>query len=131
MAVNVTRIYVEGSEQDLPEDFLFSIVADESTAKYVFAKDEEISGLDDERISDMKNILWKDETPSTPEDWANIALYRVNGQFFDGPEYSTLDDAVSKETEELNKSKELRDDLNNEEGFEMTDDELLVDDEEK
>jgi len=128
MAVEVTRVYSEFSDPDFPEDFLFSIVADDSTAKYVFPKEESIQGLDDERIDDMKNILWKDEQPSTATDWTNIALYRVNGQFFDGPEYSTLKEAIAGETQELNASKEIRDDYNDDGGVEDTDEELLVDD---
>ena len=113
MTTKVIRVYVEDSGTDFPEDFIFSIVADDTTARYVFPDDGEVSGLDDGRILEIKNLLAKDEEISSALDWLDIAAYRTTGTFVDGPEYKNLEEAVSLEKEELNKSKELRDDLSN------------------
>ena len=130
MTIKTNRVYLEGSGPDFPEDFQFSIVSDETIAKYVYPKNGEIQGLDDDRIEEIKALIYKNGEPKTSDDWNNIALYGINGSIFDGPEYKSLKEAISSETLELDKSKELSDDLNNEDQEESDDYSLIIDDSE-
>lgn len=115
MAILVYRVYsnyTNESGPDFPEDHFMSIVADDNSAKYVFAKDSELAGLDDQRIEDMKVRLWVDKKPSTAKDWAEIAYYRIRGDIFAIEDYKSLEEAISKEEAALEEAKEIRDDLN-------------------
>lgn len=129
MAILVYRVYsnyTNESGPDFPEDHFMSIIADDTSAKYVFAKGSEISGIDEQRITDMKSRLWIDEEPKTAQDWAEIAYYRIVGDIFAIEDYKTLEEATSTEEAALEEAKELRDDLNDDEGFGETDSELMV-----
>lgn len=114
MAILVYRIYSNynsASGPEFPEDHFMSIVADDNSAKYVFAKDSEVGGLDDQRIEYLKVHLWGDEKPSTAEDWVNIAYYRINGDFSAIEDYKSLAEAISKEEAALEDAKKIKDNL--------------------
>jgi hypothetical protein len=126
MAVLVYRVYNDddfGTGKEFEENHFMSIVADEKSAKYVFAKDAEVLGLDDQRILDMKESLWAEETPTTPKEWAEIAYYRIKGDTVVVEDYKDLSTAISAEEKLLVEAKETRDDLDDigseDDGFEV------------
>jgi hypothetical protein len=134
MAILVYRIYNDSDAatgQEFIENHFMSIVADESSAQYVFAEDSVLPGLDDSRIADMKTRLWGNEEPSTAKDWAEIAYYRIAGENYVVDTYNSIEEAISGEQAALLEAKEEREDLNDDEGFEETDEELLVFEEEE
>lgn len=109
MAVKVVRFYSTDNEdlEDL-EDMWMSIVADDSTVKYVFPPDAEVSGLDDDRIASLVAAFNDGQDPTTAEDWVDLASMRVSGTVYDGPEYDSVDAAISGEVEVLKEAFELR-----------------------
>lgn len=114
MAILVYRVYNDddfGTGKEFEENHFMSIVADEKSVKYVFAKGAEVLGLDDQRILDMKESLWAEETPTTPKEWAEIAYYRINGDIVVVEDYTDFSTAISAEEKLLVEAKEIKDDL--------------------
>lgn len=133
MAIVVYRVYSDdnfGTGTEFEENHFMSIVADEKSAKYVFAKDAEVLGLDDQRILDMKEILWAEETPTTPKEWAELAYYRIKGDTVVVEDYTDVSTAISAEEKLLVAAKEIRDDLDDSD-FDEDDYEVFLEDEEE
>ncbi len=134
MAIFVYRVYSDSDTDtptQYPENHFISIVADETSAKYVSAKNREVQGLNDERISLMKERLWDKENPTTSQEWADIALYRLYGDVIAVEDYTDMAEAISKEESLLNEAQEMRDELEDSEDNDNDEDGLLVEEDEE
>lgn len=130
MAVVVYRVYSEEAVgiEDI-EDYTFSIVATDSGAEYVFPEGQEVMGLDAERI-EMNTLRLYDEgeKPETPEEWADVAAYKIWGSIYKAPEeFSSVDEAKKFELALAEEAKALKEDTLDFEANAET--ELLVDEE--
>lgn len=118
MTARVIRFY--DSNNDDPEDlneFWMSVVADETSAMYVFPENGAVRGVDDERIESLVRAYMDGVNPTTPEQWAAIAATAIHGMTYDGPEYETIGEAKEAELVLLNRAKELRDILAKDEDY--------------
>lgn len=115
MSVMTIRYYsLMNEDPEDMEDFFMSIVADESSAEYVFPSktDKKATGLDEERISDNIKAYFDGEKPKDPQGWLEAAATGVNGTVYDGPsDYKSLKEAVKAEQELLDEAQQMRDDL--------------------
>jgi len=105
MTIAIFRCYPARFDNDpvIPEEHMFSVVATDSSATYATTKDH---GLTQDRIDMIVNMLKENniELPSTPEDWASLALDNMNYVFaipVDASEYENVEDAVSDEVDEV------------------------------
>ena len=121
MSASTVRVYSTRNEDpDDIEEFLFSVVADDTSARYVFPTepDDDWGGLNSERIQEILSAHYPEGAPTTAEQWAFLASSDINGMFYDGPEYDSIEDAVAGELPLLKRAQEIReipDDIDEEE----------------
>jgi hypothetical protein len=93
MAVKAVRVFSEqATSSDELDFYLFSIVASDDGAEYVFPDEREVAGLDQDHIEDGYNRLTEGGVePESPEDWIEIAAHRMVAKIFDvEEEYETV-----------------------------------------
>jgi hypothetical protein len=115
MSVMTIRFYSLNNEdpEDI-EDFFMSIVADESSAEYVFPSEsgKNTAGLDQDRVKDNIAFYMDGEDPKDPEGWLRMAATGLMGTVYDGPsDYKSIKEAIKAEKELLDEAQELRDAL--------------------
>jgi hypothetical protein len=132
MATVVYRVYGTGTTDmnDL-EDYVFSIIATDTGAEYVFPEGTEpVEGLDSERIDINVIRLYEDnEKPQTATDWADVAAYRIFGSVFSvDQEFDSVESAKESESAFAKEAKGFVEDAKS---LQEEDDSLLVDDEDE
>lgn len=115
MSVKTIRYYslLNDDPEDI-EDFFMSIVADESSAEYIFPSKAEgkTSGLNQDRIDDNIKAYLDGKKPTDTEIWLRMAATGVRGAVYDGPSnYKSLKEAAKAEQELLDEAQQIRDDL--------------------
>lgn len=131
MATVVYRVYsIDAVDINDIEDYLFSIVATEKGAEYVFPEGREVMGLDAERIEmNVIRLYDEGEVPETSEDWADVAALGIWGAVFKvEEEFDSVDSAKTAEAAIALEAEGFRKDFQLEE--ENAEDELIVEDDE-
>ena len=80
MTINVYRLYEtnpgESSDDFDPQNYMVSLITTENEARYVYPTDSQLELGD--RIEVMAEAAKRDGTlPTTPEEWADLALYNM------------------------------------------------------
>jgi hypothetical protein len=108
------RVYGESNEDENNiEDYMFSVIASDTGAEYLFPAGKEIEGLDSERIErNVLRLYGEAKKPETADDWAEVALYRLGGMVYESDEtFETSKEAVKSEKEFALEAEEMRKDL--------------------
>jgi hypothetical protein len=100
VTAQVYRFYSGDVIRDM--DYMFSIVANEKQAQYVVAegRKEAFSAFDKDRIQGLTLSRPEEEIPTTPEGWALLAAYNINGialHPIEGETAEEIDDLIADE----------------------------------
>lgn len=108
--IRVVRVYSElGASRSGCGNYCFSIVSDDSAARYVFGGGANWVGLDSSRI-EMNRVRFEKLglEVSSADDWLEVAAYRVKGVFKDvRANYKSIEGAVRGEREFASREREL------------------------